>query len=160
MAVHYDTAPPDDCERLAWIAGQTNYLDLATGLGRGSISIEEEVAALAMSRQGPDDIGPEVMEVYWAGCNVHRWGVCQAVFDALLYEIEVKPKDRLWVRGAILDAFDRFRTSHCPDHRVRAKRFTVRGDDYLTVRNLSERILYGFESHARSRWLHARFRLS
>ena len=154
MAVFYDTSPPDSGELFAWTAGQTNWVDLATGRARDFISTDNAMAALAYSRQHGSDIGPEVLEAYWAGCNIHRWTICQQVLEALLYEIpEVEKLDSvLWVKGAILDAFDYFRTSHCPPAQLRARRFRVRKQDYLVVRALAERVLRAFESHARGRW--------
>lgn len=153
MAVFWDTSRPDNAELLAWTAGQTNWIDPATGRSRDFISTDNAMAALAFSRQHPDDIGPEVLEAYWAGCNIHRWAICQHVFEALLYELPVEEMDSfLWVKGAILDAFDSFRGVGCPAGANRARRFGVRKQDYLVVRGLAEKILIGFEGHARGRW--------
>lgn len=153
----YDSRPPHPCERLARIEGQSNFLSLLAGIEAGP-DTTEDMAALAFARARCDS-PPELLEAFWAGSTLYRRQICQFVFD----EIDglgtgVREKDRVWVRGAILDALDLLGGRWPETGKSRAKALKVRYEDYLATRKLAEGLMFAMLGNLQREWIRARFR--
>lgn len=155
MTEFYDPSTPHPCERLARLEGQSNFLSLLSGVEAGP-DTTQDAAALGMTRRRGRI--PEILEAYWGRSSLHRIALCQLVFDAFAERGEIKPRDRIWTKGAILDAFDRFATGTCAPSRQRARQFIVSQDIYLVVRKSAEGVLTAMEGDARPTWVRVRLR--
>jgi hypothetical protein len=155
MSQFYDKSPPHPCERLSRVEGQTNYWRCLAGMEEG-VDTTEDMAALAFARKS--GVPPELLEAFWGGSTQHRISLCQMAFDFIHRGgTGIIKKDRIWVKGAILDGFDRF----CGQRRSaqrRAKKFGVRLEDYLATRKLAEGLFYRWAGFVQPDWIHARFR--
>lgn len=157
MADLYDPRPPHPCERLARLEGQSNFLSLLSGVEAGP-DTTEDAGALAFARKG-GGVAPEFLEAFWGGSTLYRRELCQVVFDAIdRMGRGVAEKDRVWVKGAVLDAFELFGGRYPEPGRVRAKRLRARYEDYLATRKLAEGLFHGLAGTAQATWLKARFR--
>jgi len=150
----YSAAPPHPCERLGRITGQSNFLSLLAGVEAGA-DTTQDMAALAMARRRGI---PEMLEAYWGGSRLHRWAICQIVFDAIHAISRIKDRDRIWVKGSILDAFDLVTTGECPVGRTRAKQFRVDHDAYHSSRKLAESLFRQLIEDVQPGYVRARLR--
>lgn len=174
MSLYYDTDKPHPCERLALLEGCSNFL----GLLRFAPSKDDDDGDGPPDRRflrseppAPDTVPdahalglirdrctPEALEVYWGGSRLHRYMLGQLVFETIAQRGKIRDRDRIWTKGAILDALDLFGAGACAVGRERAKRFGVRYEDYLAARKLAGGILTALEGDARRNWLYVRFR--
>lgn len=155
MLMTYDPAPPHPCERLARLEGQSNFLSLLSGVEAGP-DTTLDAGALGMVRSR---CIPEILEAYWGSSNLYRYVLGQVVFNAIEQQGAIKERDRVWTKGAILDAFDRVRTGSCAaPSRQRARQFAVSQESYLATRRLAEGIFTALEGDARPAWMRARLR--
>lgn len=153
----WSTEPPHRCERLARAEGQSNFLSLLAGIEAGP-DTTEDMAALAFARS-LDGEPPELLEAYWGASVLYRYQICQYVFHVIEgLGSGVAERDRLWVRGAILDAFDLFGGRKPDTGKNRAKQLHVRYEDYLATRKLAEGLLFGMTGSIQREWIRARFR--
>ena len=152
-----DQYKPHPCERLARIAGQTNFWRLLAGIEE-SADTTEDMAALSFARRN-GVAPPELLEAYWGGLQSCRRELCQYVFDAIeAAGSGVRPKDRVWTKAAILDAFALFTGQGYELPRHRAAQFKVRLEDYIAARKLAEGFMYHLTGDIQPRWIRARFR--
>ena len=151
---HWDTPPPHPCERLARLVGQSNFLGLLSGQESGP-DTTEDAAALAMCRgENP----PELLEAYWGGSILYRRSLCQVVFDEIdAAGTGIPERDRVWVKGAVFDAFELTCGRWPKPGRSRARGFKVRYEDYLATRKLAEGILHMRIGTVGRAWIAARF---
>jgi hypothetical protein len=149
----FDASRPHPCERLARLEGQSNFLSLLSGIEAGP-DTTQDAAALGMTRRRGRI--PEILEAYWGRSSLHRIALCQFVFDAIAERGEIKPRDRIWTKGAILDAFDRYATDACPVARDRAKQFKVDSNAYEATRKLAEGMFTSMEGDSRPVWMRIR----
>lgn len=152
--IAYDPTPPHPCERLGRLEGQSNFLSLLAGIEAGP-DTTLDAGALGMVRSR---CIPEILEAYWGRSNLHRYVLGQIVFNAIDKQSWVKDKDRVWMKGAILDAFDRVRVGHCAPSRQRARQFKVSQEPYLATRKMAEGLFTAMEGDARPAWMRARMR--
>lgn len=152
--IAYDPTPAHPCERLGRLEGQSNFLSLLAGIEAGP-DTTLDAGALGMVRSR---CIPEILEAYWGSSNLHRYVLGQIVFNAIDKQSWVKDKDRVWMKGAILDAFDRVRTGACPVARKRAAQFRVDSNAYEATRKLAEGLFTALEGDARPAWMRARLR--
>lgn len=155
MSTYFDASRPHPCERLARLEGQSNFLSLLSGIEAGP-DTTQDAAALGMTRRRGRI--PEILEAYWGRSSLHRIALCQLMFDAFAERGEIKARDRIWTKGAILDAFDRFTTGTCSPSRQRARQFIVSQDIYLVIRKSAEGMFTVMEGDTRPAWLRARLR--
>lgn len=148
---YFDKRPPPLIERLARIEGQSNFLSLLAGIEAGP-DTTQDAAALGWIR---DRCIPESLEAYWGRSVLYRYGLCQVVWEALSDVGEVKDKDRIWTKGAILDAFDLWTTGYAVPARQRARQFRVRAEDFRATRRMAEGIFQALEGGARGPWCRA-----
>lgn len=149
----YEAVRPDRIERLARIEGQSNFSSLLAGV-EAAADTTEDMAALAFIRHG---CIPEVLEAYVAQSTIHRLAICNAVFAAICGELNPKPKELGWIRGAIWDAVERLRTGKQPPRDGRAKQLHVNKDDFEAVRKVAHQILMAELDKAERLWIRARF---
>ena len=69
----------------------------------------------------------------------------------------VKERDRLWVKAAILDAFQLFTTGRTHIGTDRARQFKARTDAYYATRKFALSMLQGMANEAERYWIAARF---
>lgn len=150
----YDTSPPHPCENLARMEGQSNFLSLLAGIEQAD-STTDDAAALGWVR---DRCIPEALEAYWGRSMLHRYKLGQLVFDQINSLGKVKDKDRIWVKGAILDALDLFTVGECVQANKRAKHFKVDHGVYRATRKMAKAYFDGIEGSARRPWCHVRLR--
>lgn len=148
----FTASNPHPCERLARLEGQSNFLSLMAGIEAGP-DTTMDVAALGMIR---DRCVPEILEAYWGQSRAYRYALGQLVFNSINAHGKIREKDRIWVKGAILDAYYRFTTGTCKVARMRAKRFRVDTNAYETTRKLAEGLFTAMEGDARPHWLYVR----
>lgn len=155
MGEHWDDSPPHPCERLARMEGQSNFLSLLAGVEAGP-DTTEDAAALSFARaRSPAPM--EVLEAKWAASQLYRPAICQLVFDVMDEAGDVKERDRLWVKAAILDAFRLFTTGHAPIGTDRARQFKTRTDAYYATRKFALSMLQSMANEAERFWIAARF---
>lgn len=151
----FDPTPPHPCERLARLEGQSNFLSLLSGVEAGP-DTTLDAGALGMVRSR---CIPEILEAYWGSSNLYRYVLGQVVFNAIEQQGAIKERDRVWTKGAILDAFDRVRAGSCAaPSRQRSRQFGVSQDHYLAARKLAEGMFTALEGDARPMWMRARLR--
>ena len=153
MGEYWDDAPPHPCERLARQEGQSNFLSLLAGVEAGP-DTTEDAAALAFVDCG---LPAEILVAKWAGSCLYRPAICQLVFDVMDEAGDVKERDRLWVKAAILDAFRLFTTGHAPIGTDRARQFKTRTDAYYATRKFALSMLQSMANEAERYWIVARF---
>lgn len=154
MSNYFDASKPHPCERLARLEGQSNFLSLLSGIEAGP-DTTMDAAALGMTRRRGRI--PEILEAYWGRSSLHRIALCQLVFDAIAEQGEIKPRDRIWMKGAILDAFDRYTTGACGVGRLRARHHKVDSNAYEAVRKIAEGMFTAMQGDAQPEWVRARF---
>lgn len=148
--------PPHPCERLARAEGQSNFLSLLAGVEAGP-DTTEDMAALAFCRRLGGDL-PEILEARWGGSTLYRNQICQRVFESIqVMGTGVRPEDRIWVKGSILDAFELFGGRYPDTGKRRARALKVRYEDYLATRKFAEGLMFGMAGTMQRLWIRARF---
>lgn len=155
----FDVTRPAKIERLAKIEGQSNFLSLLAGI-EASPDSTEDMAALAFARAW--GCVPEVLEAYVAKSDIFKLPLMSAVYYAIGEEFAnsgkaIRGKDRLWVMGAIADAFMIMRDGFCRPIEFRAKRFKVDKHVYAAMRKLAGGIFTSLIGDAESAWTQCRF---
>lgn len=154
---------PHPCERLAKVAGETNYWVLYKQLSGAGASAEfgtdstADMGALAIAERR-SGIPGDVLLAYWAGLPQGRHGIGAVVLAQMIDAgFDIKPRDAVRVKGAILDAVDRFRGVDIGDLNDRAKRRRMDVLAYKPLVKWVESSLWSMLGYLQPEWVGARF---
>jgi hypothetical protein len=145
--VYYDAAPPPLFERVARIAGQSNFLSLLAGVEAGQ-DTTQDMGALSFSRgRGAT---PEALEAYVAKSSLHKLPLMSMAFMAIMRAYGPPEKEWPWIQGAVADAFMEMQDGRCKPARERARKFGVREYVYASMRKVAGRFFDELVSSARA----------
>lgn len=160
----YSRAKPDPCERLARTEqAAVSWLALLKGIlvdpcADTTCDRSDEMGALAIAERRSGVPGA-ILTAYWAGSSAARLAIAKLVLSELRTQRGWldKPRDRIKVKGVILDAVDEFRGVYIGDRKRRARLRGMDNHAYESLFKLAAGLLHAWLGYIQPEWKRALF---